>query len=191
MGHHFIGPRARSCGRTDHPVGERRANGRIPSVSRRDEIRMSPAEVSAYLAEERVIQVATVGPHGRPHLAPLWFASVSEPGAAGPMLVTWTYRKSQKVANLRRLPQATVLAESGDTYGALRGVSMECDVEVLEDHGATLEIGIALVDRYGGAYDQGRAAMIAAFKEQAAKRVGLVLRATRVASWDHAKLTPP
>ena len=50
----------------------------------------------------------------------------------GDGIATWTYRSSQKAANLRRLAQATVLIETGDSYDQLRGVSMECDVELVE-----------------------------------------------------------
>jgi PPOX class probable F420-dependent enzyme len=156
-------------------------------MSRRTEIRMDSAEVAAYLARQQVIQVATIGPRGRPHLAPLWYA-LREPAAGRPVLVTWTYAKSQKTANLRRVPEATVLAESGDSYLALRGVSMECDVEVVEDYQRTLDIGVALIDRYGSAYNAERSVMIAAFEQQATKRVGLVLTATKVVSWDHSKM---
>jgi len=156
-------------------------------VSSRNQIKMDPTEVAAYLAEQRTIQVATIGPRGRPHLAPLWYAVAGTDGDR-PVLVTWTYAKSQKAANLRRLPQATVLVESGATYTELRGVSMECDVEVTDDYSRVLEIGTALVDRYGPAYEADRATMLAAFEKQATKRVGLVLTATRVVTWDHSKM---
>jgi PPOX class probable F420-dependent enzyme len=156
-------------------------------VPRRSEIALSPAEVSAYLNEQRVIQVASVGPNGRPHLAPLWFVPQTADDDR-PAVATWTYAKSQKALNLRRLPQATVLVESGQTYQTLRGVSMECDVEILDDYEPTLRIGEALAERYGISYGQHPADVIAAFAAQARKRVGLVLTATRVASWDHAKL---
>ncbi len=157
-------------------------------MSGRDQIRMSQQEIASYLEEQRVIQVATIGPNGRPHLAPLWFVS-RDPGPDGtPTLATWTYTKSQKAMNLRRLPEATVLLESGTTYLALRGVSMECDVEILEDYDATLAIGLALNDRYGTDGYGDRAATIAAFEQQARKRIGLVLTATKVATWDFSKM---
>lgn len=155
----------------------------------RDQIRMSEAEIAVYLDEQRVIQVATIGPNGRPHLAPLWYVPRGAIPDRLPMLATWTYAKSQKALNLRRLPQATVLIESGDTYTALRGVSMECDVEILEAYEPTLEIGLGLADRYGtGGYGEDRAATVAAFEAQARKRVGIVLTATKIATWDHSKI---
>lgn len=42
-------------------------------MSRRDQIKMSAAEALAFLAEERTVVCATVGPRGWPHLMPLWY----------------------------------------------------------------------------------------------------------------------
>jgi hypothetical protein len=42
-------------------------------VSRRAEIAMSAAEIAAFLAEERVLVVATQGRDGWPHVMPLWY----------------------------------------------------------------------------------------------------------------------
>jgi PPOX class probable F420-dependent enzyme len=153
----------------------------------RDAIRMSPDEIDAFLAERQVIQVASMGPNGRPHLAPLWF--VPRPSRHDrPVLATWTYAKSQKALNLHRDPRATVLLEDGETYSQLRGVSMECDVTLLADYEPTLQIGLALAERYGAGYEAERTVINAAFEAQARKRVGIVLTATRVASWNHNKL---
>ncbi|GAA1195583.1 pyridoxamine 5'-phosphate oxidase family protein [Prauserella alba] len=160
-------------------------------MSRRDQIRMSGDEVRAYFAEQRVIDVATMNPNGRPHLAPLWYFP-REAGAGEndgvPALVTWTYRKSQKIANLQRLPQATVLIESGDTYERLRGVSMECDVAFVDDAAETAEIGTALAMRYAGLEGDPPDDLKAGISHQAPKRIGLVFTPTKIVSWDHTKL---
>ncbi len=73
---------------------------------------MTDAEVTAFLAEERIVTCATMGPRGWPHLMPLWYVlrPVPEPtptGVAGPRLWAWTYAASQKVRNLERDPRAT------------------------------------------------------------------------------------
>ncbi len=142
---------------------------------------MTSEEVRTFLAGELTAQVATVGPNGRPHLVPVFY--VSRDGG----IATWTYRRSQKVANLRRLPQATVLVEAGEAYAELRGVSMECDVEILEDTEQVALIGHELMRRMAG--DAEVAAEAGQFvRVQAEKRVGLVFRPTKVISWDHAKL---
>jgi len=153
-------------------------------MSRRDQIKMTGNEVREYLAGQKVINVASVGPNGRPHLAPLWYFP-HEDGVA-----TWTYGTSQKAKNFRRLPEATVLVEDGDSYEKLRGVSFEADVEIVEDTAEVARMGTALMQRYAGAKpgDPVPAEMSAFIAGQAAKRVGLVFRPTKVVSWDHGKL---
>ncbi|MFE0020547.1 pyridoxamine 5'-phosphate oxidase family protein [Amycolatopsis sp. NPDC059021] len=153
-------------------------------MSRRDQIRMTEDEVRDYLAGQKVINVASIGPNGRPHLAPLWYYP-HENGVA-----TWTYRTSQKAKNLYRLPQATVLVEDGDSYERLRGVSFEADVEIVEDTAEVTQMGIALMQRYAGAKpgDPVPDELATFIGGQAPKRIGLILRPTKTASWDHTKL---
>ena len=61
---------------------------------------MTEDERSAFLDEQMVMQCATVGPHGMPHMVPLWFV------VEGDELIGWTYAKSQKARNLERDPRA-------------------------------------------------------------------------------------
>lgn len=142
---------------------------------------MTPEEITAFLERELTAHIATIGPAGRPHLVPVFYV----PRGTG--LATWTYGKSQKVANLRRLPQATVLVEAGRSYEELRGVSMECDVEIVEDTERIAAIGFELTGRMVGNPDVAVSAS-QFVRAQAQKRVGLVCTPTRVVSWDHAKL---
>jgi PPOX class probable F420-dependent enzyme len=147
--------------------------------SRRDAITMTEAELHRFLQEETIVTVATIGPKGRPHLMPLWFV------ADGARISAWTFGKSQKVKNLERLPQATLQVEAGEDYPELRGVMLECDVEIVRDTAQVTAIGAAIARRYAGA----AAGEVPDFvRQQAPKRVGLVFRPTRVASWDHRKL---
>jgi PPOX class probable F420-dependent enzyme len=146
--------------------------------SRRDQIKMSDEEVRAFLAEQMVMQVATIGPRGWPHLVALWFVP------DGTELTGWTYAKSQKAKNLERDPRATVTVDDGVEYQELRGVMLECEVELERDTERVAAVGEALVDRYGG----GSAEMKELFRAQAPKRVGLRFRPRRVVSWDHRKL---
>jgi hypothetical protein len=96
----------------------------------------------------------------------------------------WTYAKSQKSRNLERDPRATVEIEDGVEYHELRGVMMECHVEVERDVDRVAEYGLALVDRYAGGAPEAREA----FRQQARKRVGLRFVPARIVSWDHRKL---
>ena len=141
---------------------------------------MSDDELRDFLEEQRIVSCATVGPKGRPHLVPLWYVP------DGVEMSGWTYGKSQKARNLERDPRATLQVEDGVQYHELRGVMMECDVELEHDADRVGEFGVALFERYaGGPLDDGaRAAVLA----QAPKRVGLRFVPTRIVSWDHRKL---
>jgi PPOX class probable F420-dependent enzyme len=149
-------------------------------ASRRGEIQMSDQELREFIGEQMVMQVATVGPDGRPHLVPLWYV----PGELE--LAGWTYAKSQKGRNLERDPHATVGIEDGVEYHELRGVMMQCDVELERDAQRVGEIGLALYERYtdGALTDEIRQMV----EKQAPKRFGLRFRPTRVVTWDHRKL---
>lgn len=149
-------------------------------MDRRRQIRMSEAELAAFLEEQQTLTCATIGPGGRPHLAALWY--VPGPGR----LDCWTYAASQKARNLERDPRATLLTEAGTAYEELRGASLECDAELVRDPAEVLDIGVALGTRYRGIPPS--AALRAALAPQAAKRVGIRFHPTRVSSWDHRKL---
>jgi PPOX class probable F420-dependent enzyme len=153
-------------------------------MSRRAEITMSPAERQAFLDEERTLTCASIGPGGRPHLMPLWYVR------EGDLIACWTYASSQKVKNLERLPQATLSVEAGERYEELRGVMLECDVEIVRDRERVLDIGEALAYRYGHApAGTPRELVRAGAEKSGAKRVGLRFRPTRIVSWDHHKLS--
>jgi PPOX class probable F420-dependent enzyme len=147
--------------------------------SRRNQIEMSAEEVRDFLAEKMVMQCATNGPRGLPHMVPLWFV-----GDAGE-LRGWTYAKSQKACNLERDPRATVGLEDGVQYHELRGVTFECDVLLSRDPADVERFGLELFERYAGELNDEIRAMVTA---QAPKRVGLTFVPTRIVSWDHRKL---
>ena len=140
---------------------------------------MSAEEVRAFLGEQMVMQCATNGPRGLPHMTPLWFV-----GDAAE-LRGWTYAKSQKARNLERDPRATLGIEDGVQYHELRGVMFECDVQVDHDAVVVEKFGLELFGRYAGDLNDDIRAMVA---NQAQKRVGLTFVPIRTVSWDHRKL---
>jgi PPOX class probable F420-dependent enzyme len=141
---------------------------------------MTDEEVRTFLAEGRIVSCATLGPRGRPHLVSIWYVPERE------VLRGWAYAKSQKAKNLERDPQATLLVEAGVQYHELRGVMLECDVELERDPERVAEYGLALFRRYVG--DELGPELREMVAKQAPKRVGLTFRPTRVVTWDHAKL---
>ena len=70
---------------------------------------MSEDEIAAYLDEQTVLNVATIGPTGHPHLVAMWYVVLDGKPAF------WTFGKSQKIVNLRRDPKITGLVESGES----------------------------------------------------------------------------
>src|SRR2546423_1849361 len=104
-------------------------------MSRRDQIRMSPDEVDAFLQGRHTMSVATIGADGRPHLVAMWYGFV---GAAPGI---WTYARSQKVVNLRRDPRVTCLVETGPTYDQLQGVELIGTGTILEEPGDVMALG--------------------------------------------------
>jgi hypothetical protein len=150
-------------------------------MSRRGQVQMTPEEIEAFLQEGKTANIATIGPNGRPHLTALWYVP------RGDVIETWTYAKSQKAVNLQRLAQATILVETGDSYEKLRGVSMECDVELVTNVEKITLIGTKLMHRYTE-NPQVATAGSQFVRLQAPKRIGLVCRPTKIVSWDHSKL---
>ena len=150
--------------------------------SRRDQIRMSDDELRDFLEEQKIVSVATLGPHGRPHLVPLWYIPQDDGSLTG-----WTFAKSQKAKNLERDPRATLQVEDGVEYQELRGVMLECDVDIERDAAKVGDhYGIPLFQRYASPDLPDEVRQMVA--QQAPKRVGLRFRPTRTVSWDHRKL---
>lgn len=88
-------------------------------------IAMSPAEVDAFLREERTCRVGSIGPDGAPHVSPLWFAW---DGAA---LWLHSLTRAQRWADLARDPRVTVVVDAGVEYQELRGVELSGRAEVV------------------------------------------------------------
>ena len=151
-------------------------------AKKRDQIKMSNAEVAEFLARERVANVATNGRDGWPHATALWFVMRdAEPWS-------WTYRKSQKVKNLERDPRATLMIETGEEYHELRGLMIEADAEVNSDFDTVFQLAQDLNLRYTPGLEQLPDEGLSVLEKQAAKRVAIRFRAKRTSSWDHRKL---
>jgi hypothetical protein len=194
-------------------AGGRRYTSR---VSRREQIRMSAAEIAAFLAEERTATCATLGRRGWPHLMPLWYVLRPIPAAAavggarggqrhdgagdsaagggpGVRLWAWTYAASQKVRNLERDPRATLQVEAGEAYHELHGVMLECEVLVHRDEATVATLGQEILLRNSVARGEPQPSELplqarAMVEAQATKRVSLEFVEQRRASWDHRKL---
>jgi PPOX class probable F420-dependent enzyme len=149
--------------------------------SRRDQIKLTPGEVDEFLARERVMNVATYGPDGWPHMTSLWYVMRGN----DPWI--WTYAKSQKVKNLERDDRATTLVESGTEYAELKGVMLKTRAHIERDIEKILDFAGELFAKYQGA-DPANDDMREALRGQAAKRVAIRFEVVETVTWDHSKL---
>jgi PPOX class probable F420-dependent enzyme len=151
-------------------------------MSRREQIKLSDAEIDQLLGGERVAIVSSNGPRGWPHAMPMWFVPRQRE------VWVWTYAKSQKVRNLERDPRATVLVETGHEYGELRGAMIEAEAKLHRDFETVIGFAEELTVRYAEGISSVEGDAKAALEAQAPKRVAIQFRPARVASWDHRKL---
>jgi PPOX class probable F420-dependent enzyme len=151
-------------------------------MSRRDQIKLSEAELLELLEGERIAIVSSLGPRGWPHSMPMWFVP-----REGKVWV-WTYAKSQKVRNLERDPRATVLVETGHEYGELRGAMIEAEAEIHRDLKTVLGFAEELALRYAEGIATVEGDAKAGLEAQAPKRVAIHFEPLRTATWDHRKL---
>ena len=148
--------------------------------SRRDMIAMSNEEIWEFIETQKSIQVCTINGDGTPHLTVMWFA-VNE-GA----IVLETFTKSQKIVNLKRNPNIAVLLEDGADYGELRGVSINCKAELIEDYDTVHALHVDVVVRNQPGVTPEQAAEFT--REMSRKKTVILVRPDKVMSWDHRKL---
>ena len=147
---------------------------------RRDQIRMSDEEIWKFIGERKSLQVATLNRDGSPHLTTLWFAVMDGD------IVFETYTKSQKILNLQRDPRISVLVEDGDRYDQLRGVTLSGKAELVTDPEKVHALALEVMSRNTPGVSKEQLDGMA--QKMAAKRTGVVIKPTRIVSWDHSKL---
>ena len=150
------------------------------SSNRRDLIRMTDEEMRHFIEEQKSLQVSCMGSDGWPHLTTLWFAVVDQ------KIVFETYTRSQKILNLQRNPNITVLLEDGLVYEELRGVMIKGN--------AILESEPEEVEKYAKAVmlrnqpEYGEELLSEAAKQMSFKRTAVIVEPNEVITWDHTKL---
>ena len=88
-------------------------------------ISMTPEERDAYLIDERVCRVASVGADGNPHVTPLWFIW------DGTHFWLNSIVKSQRWVDLQRHPNIAIVVDGGREFFELHGVEIEGSVAVI------------------------------------------------------------
>ena len=144
---------------------------------------MDDAEVDAFLRSNKTMILVSNGHNGHPHPMPMWFGIED-----GGTIVMTTFRKSQKVNNIRNDPRVTLLVEAGLEYNELKSVMIYANAEVIDDLTETTNVMLGLAKGRGEVSDAQMEAARANMEKTASKRVVLRMTPTTVVSWDHSKL---
>ncbi len=144
-------------------------------MAQRPDIRLTPEEAAAFLRDNRKAALATLDPHGFPHVVAMNF--VVRDGA----YYMTSYGKAQKILNIRRNPKVGVMVETGRAYAELKGVMVRGHCELIEEPDRVAEVlgwlGVGrTAERPTGAI------------RSAPKRVALKITPAKTVTWDHAKL---
>ena len=147
--------------------------------SRRDMIRMTEQEVEAFIAAGKSLQLATINQDGTPHLVTMWY------GILDGRIVIETFEKSQKAVNLRRDPRIACLLESGTEYAELKGVQINGTAELVTEPAEVMGLMKAVLGRN---HEMDDATLELAAAQGSKKRVGVIVKPTKIVTWDHTKL---
>lgn len=158
------------CAYAPHMVAKEQKRGR--------RIAMSQEELDAFLAEQRMCHVGTVGGDGTPHVSPLWFVW------DGSALWLNSVVKSQRWTNLMRDPRVSVVVDGGAEYSELRGAELIGRAEVVGEVPRTSDPDSDLAEAerlYGAKYSGG------AFQPDG-RHAWLRVVPDKIVSWDFRKL---
>jgi len=155
-------------------------------MSRRSKINLTEQEVADYLKTSRTIILVSNGAHGHPHPMPMWYALEDDT-----TILMTTFRKSQKISNLKRDPKVSLLVESGDAYQELKSVLLYGNAEVIDDLARTTDVLYRVSQHRGEIGDSAAGdddAIRQGMQKSAEKRVVIRVNADKIVSWDHSKL---
>ena len=160
-------------------MAEETADGQPRGVKQRNKIVMSQEEIDEFLQGRHSMTMSTINADGSIHSIAMWY------GFLEGCVAIESKKKAQKVQNLLRNPNLTMLVEDGETYETLRGVTLIGKGEIVEDPERMFEAGVSVFDRYFAPYTD---EMRGAVEMMLNKRVVVKLNVERIISWDHRKL---
>ena len=153
-------------------------------VSRREQIKMSDAEVAAFLAEERTVTCATIGPRGWPHLMPLWYVLREAPAGTTPAdpadLGVDVRRLRRRCATSSATRARPCRSRPAEAYQELRGVMLECEVVIHRELELVAALGAEILLRNSVPRGEPAAAGAAARGARRGRRPGRQARRARV-----------
>jgi nitroimidazol reductase NimA-like FMN-containing flavoprotein (pyridoxamine 5'-phosphate oxidase superfamily) len=152
------------------------------------ELALDAAQIEEIMASQWNMRIASVGPGSRINLTPMWF------GWAGGRI--YFYGRGQKVVNLRRNPECTVLIDRNEKFPELQAVMLQGRAQVLEDAAAEAadphlaQVRVQMGRKYNGGHGR---APVADPSPNAATAGGrnrrwVVVVPRHTVSWDNFKL---
>jgi hypothetical protein len=110
------------------------------------DLTMRPEARSEFLADERVLHLATVD-DGWPVVVPLWF--VHHPDPRGELWV-WNLDRARRTARLEEGARCGITVDGGHDYGELRGLTARAIPVRVDDDDVPLEVRRAFARKYFG-----------------------------------------
>jgi len=109
------------------------------------DLTMDPDVRTAFLAEERVVRIATVDDDGWPVVVPLWFVHHPDPRGE---LWAWNLDRARRTARLETGGRCGVTVDAGRDYHELRGVTARARPTRVEDDDVPIEVRRAYARKY-------------------------------------------
>lgn len=152
------------------------------------EIALDEAQINDLLNNDWNIRIASVDANGRINLTPMWFGWVG-----GKIFI---YGRGQKVVNLRRNPNCTVLVDRNEKFPELQAIMMQGTTRVLETaEEETAEPDLAAAQaqmgaKYNGGHGRAPLADPPPMRSTAGgrNRRWIVFTPERTVTWDNFKL---
>jgi PPOX class probable F420-dependent enzyme len=148
-------------------------------TKQRNQVAMTAEEIDAFIVEKHTLSIATLNRDGSIHMVAMWYGFLE-----GEIAFT-SKAKAQKVLNLRRNANITVMAEEGEAYNELVGVQIQGTAEIVEDPERMFAAGVSVFERHTGPYTEERRKNVESLLY---KRVVIKVNPVKIASWDHRKL---
>src|SRR5712692_10266354 len=148
-------------------------------MNKQNQIKMTPEEQQQFLYRARTMMLCTIDKDGYPHAVAM--AYMVQDGC----IYMTSFRKAQKVVNIRRNPKVAVMVESGTAYNELKGVMIRGRCEIIDAPAEVWKIMREIRTFQEGGVPPPADAVV---QGRAQKRSVLKIIPEKIASWDHSKL---
>ena len=149
---------------------------------------LDDGQIQEILRSEWNCRIATIGPGTRINVTPMWFGWVS-----GRIYI---YGRGQKVVNIRRQPDCTIIVDRNEKYPELQAIMMQGQGHILEsnedeaDDPHLEEARVHMGQKYNGGRGQAKLEEPPPNRATARGRNGrwIVFIPDRQVTWDNFKL---